>query len=171
VGPADDGLGIVVGGGANAVGETTLTTGGTVGKIVDIGPMKIGKGTAKFAAAAKSAPGDLAYATADTFATSKGADFSLAFTHTTTDPKGAAISEAKITAFNLENCRKAPLALHFDTHKVAPIKTGALSGNVSMLCANAKVDADNSFAEVDSNLLTVEDRFSGVDGLAVLAAS
>jgi hypothetical protein len=177
----------LIGGDGTAIGEDTLVDANMFCRLMDLGSVTIGFGTAVFKSAATSADGGMAFASAETFADVSGADFVFIFNKTVwTDgsgdesPYATAYSTSTYIAIDFEDFDFAEGQLTFNFYDTDGYLEGGcgrcsdgsmlnLAGNVAMLNADVQALAENTFVDVLASILTVEDQLSTVSAMAVSA--
>ena len=148
--------------------------------------MRIGAGSSTFTATAETSDGSPAYATASSFADAQGADFVFTFNTTSTNSTGdgqtAETSQTSILAIDFQGWDFAdgPVELDFASADQPPAPTlalaldsdaGGLAGNVAEFSADLQASGDNTVAELDYSVLTVDDSLSDVTALGVLGVA
>ena len=166
-----------VGGDAVAAGQDTVTIGlvQNVGK--DHGGYSIIVGDATFEASAQAPEAGGADAAANTFMTVSGADYIIKdeSSHGGSGPNDAwASSELDFVAVNINGWSPeggpVVIELHQPGHQVQPDGHQPPPGNYADVIATADAhSADSSLAATQTNALTVENQFSFVNGIAVVA--
>jgi hypothetical protein len=187
--PQHDGLTAALGGEALAAGTSTCALGTISNNIADMGNYTIAFGDAIFSAAAHSSDHGGTMAAADTFLSVSGADFLFEFTSDKTGGGGKnawATSETQYLAIDIHNWNPPEGPVVFDSHKPlgigsdwhepnAPHSPHILSndlpiGNVANVLAMADAQGLNTLASTLTQALTIENHFSLVSGLSMVAA-
>ncbi|UEM24584.1 hypothetical protein JL100_030695 (plasmid) [Skermanella mucosa] len=175
------GVTTVLGGEATAVGQDTLAEGKATLQVKDLGAVTVVKGTASFGATAQSTGGSTAYATADSFADVSGADIVITRTKSTsnTTENGDSTtwtetSTTRVLAIDIEGITlPKTLDLSAGLSKVLSKIQGFkaikkpdpvdLDGNVAKVQIDVLVEGENTYADVGTSVLTVEDTLSTVN--------
>jgi hypothetical protein len=165
----------VVGGGAVAAGQDTLTTGLVQNLGKDHGGYSIMVGDATFEASAQAPAAGGVDAAANTFMTVSGADYIIKdqSSHGGSGPNDAwASSELDFVAVNINGWSPegGPLVyeLHQPGHQVQPDGHQPPHGNYAAVIATAEAHGADSLSATQTNALTVENQFSFVNGIAVV---
>jgi hypothetical protein len=166
----------VVGGGAVAAGQDTLTTGLVQNLGKDHGGYSIIEGDATFEASAQAPAAGGADAAADTVLAVSGADYIIKdqSSHGGSGPNDAwASSELDFVAVNINGWSPeggpVVIELHQPGHQAKPDKHQPPDGNYAAVIANAEAHAADSLTATQTNALTVENQFSFVNAIAVVA--
>jgi hypothetical protein len=166
----------VVGGGAVAAGQDTLTTGLVQNLGKDHGGYSIMVGDATFEASAQAPAAGGVDAAANTFMTVSGADYIVKdqSSHGGSGPNDAwASSELDFVAVNINGWSPegGPLVyeLHQPGHQVQPDGHQLPHGNYAAVIATAEAHGADSLSATQTNALTVENQFSFVNAIAVVA--
>jgi hypothetical protein len=163
-----DGMAIVVGGDAAAIGEDTFASVDATSRLTDFGQVTLANGDVTATAIAESPDGETAFATVDTYVETSGADVVLVKTSTTSYEQNVisyASSETNLKAIDVENLDSETKVILVDTsridqgHGTADVTTD-LDGNVATATFDAQASAGNSLVTVDAAALTVEDELS-----------
>ena len=167
-----------IGGNAYATGTNTDAHGFVQNTIADMGNVTIARGEATFEATGTPSAGDGPAADANTYLGVTGADIVVAF-HVDFGNAASAYSTTRYVAIDVENWtpRNGPIVInHSSAHEVEslPIHNPA-PGNVAAVVASADAhSADaygaNTATAALTNSLAVENHFSLVSGLAIVAA-
>jgi hypothetical protein len=187
--PPHDGLTAALGGEALAAGTSTCALGTISNNIADMGNYTIAFGDAIFSAAAHSSDPGGTMAAADTFLSVAGADFLFEFTSDKSGGGGKnawATSETQYIAIDIHDWNPTGGPVVFDSHKplgiapdshepYAPHSPHILSnelpiGNVANVFATADAQGLNTIASTLTQALTIENHFSLVSGLSMVAA-
>jgi hypothetical protein len=162
----------VVGGGAVAAGQDTLTTGLVQNLGKDHGGYSIMVGDATFEASAQAPAAGGVDAAANTVS---GADYIIKdqSSHGGSGPNDAwASSELDFVAVNINGWSPegGPLVyeLHQPGHQVQPDGHQPPHGNYAAVIATAEAHGADSLSATQTNALTVENQFSFVNGIAVV---
>jgi hypothetical protein len=184
----DSGIAAKLGGESTAVGTDTLADGDTSLVVKDLGAVTVVRGTATFSATAKSPEGTQSFATANGFVEISGADY--VFTKTTTksrpdkdggDSTWSETSTTSVIAIDIEGIT-LPKVVSVSEGKVnSLIKSLTMTkpdkdanswpdpvdpdGNVATVDVDVHVVGENTYAEVESSVLAVEDTLSTVNAL------
>jgi hypothetical protein len=165
----------VVGGGAVAAGQDTLTTGLVQNLGKDHGGYSIIVGDATFEASAQAPEAGAADAAANTVMTVSGADYIIKdeTSHGGSGPHDAwASSELDFVALNINGWSPegGPLVyeLHQPGHQVRPDGHQPPHTNYAAVIANAEAHAADSLTATQTNALTVDNQFSYVNAIAVV---
>jgi hypothetical protein len=176
----------MIGGDGTAIGEDTLVDANIFSRLIDLGSVTIGFGTAVFNSAAVSGDGT-AFASATTFADIAGADFVFIFNKTLSVdgsncdvPYATEYSTTTFIAIDFEDFDFAEGPLTFDFYDLYGYLEGGcqscggrkvpnLDGNVALLDADVQALAQNTLADVLASVLTLEDQLSTVSAMAVSA--
>jgi hypothetical protein len=166
----------IVGGVAAAAGQETLTTGLVQNLAADRGGYSIAVGEAIFEASAQSPGPGGAGAAANTFLTVLGADFIIEYesNHGGRGLNNAwASSELDYVALDIKGWspRAGPLVieLHQPGHHFQPWGHQPPDGNYADVIATADSHGAHSLSATLTNALTVENQFSFVNAIAVVA--
>src|SRR5215831_9448857 len=166
----------VVGGAAVAAGQDTLTTGLVQNLAEDKGGYSIMVGEATFEASAQAPEACGAVAAANTFMTVSGADYIIKdeSSHGGSGPNDArASSELSYVALNINGWSPegGPLVYEFHQpgHQVRPDGHQPPHGNYADVIATAEAHGASSLSATQTNALTVENQFSLVNAIAVVA--
>lgn len=176
-------LATAIGGDAYATGTSTEAGGVVSNTIKDMGNVTIASGYAIFEATGTSPTHGGASADADTFLAVTGADIVVEFTFDHTVKLGntvVAVSETRYIAIDIENWapRNGPLVIDYQLH--SPNQTNGHnthlpdyappSGALATVAAFAEAHGANTAATTLTHSLAVENQFSLVSGLAIVAA-
>jgi hypothetical protein len=176
----------MVGGDGAAIGEHTLVDADIFSRLIDLGSVTIAFGVTQFDCAAVSG-GPGAFAAAETFADVSGADLVLIFTTKTT-----AGSEVDGVSFAIETSTTSFIAIDFEDFDFSEgqltfyfdsawsyldggcrlpkeLQMPNIEGNLSTLDVDAQALAENTFVDVLSSILTIEDQLSSVSAVTVSA--
>jgi hypothetical protein len=166
----------VVGGAAVAAGQDTLTTGLVQNLAEDKGGYSIMVGDATFEASAQAPEAGGVDAAANTFMAVSGADYIIKAesSHGGSGPNDAwASSELDYVAVNINGWlpEGGPLVyeLHQPGHQVRPDGHQPTDGNYAAVIATAEAHGADSLSATQTNALTVENQFSFVNAIAVVA--
>jgi hypothetical protein len=166
----------VVGGGAVAAGQETVTIGlvQNVGK--DHGGYSIIVGDATFEASAQAPAAGGADAAANTVMAVSGADYIIKdeSSHGGSGPNDAwASSELDFVAVNINGWSPeggpVVIELHQPGHQVRPDGHQPPHGNYAAVIATAEAHGADTLTATQTNALTVENQFSFVNAIAVVA--
>ena len=168
------GMQTLIGGEANAVGESTSASGEIYTRTFDKGPIKISFGSAEFSASAQSPEADPTYAAANSYASASGADLFL----TRTNVSSGNGSDAGQT-YSSETSRTIYLAIDFEKFDLprGPLtisqnveKGGSRArvpdGNVAALDVDARAEAEHTYVGIDAYALSM-DTLSMVSAIVV----
>jgi hypothetical protein len=174
----------LLGGEGTAVGEETLVDAGIFCRLIDLGSVTIGFGTAKFSSAAVSDQ-DPAFAAATTFADVSGADFVFVFNKTISGSSDCGTSYASETStttyiaidFEAFDFAEGQITLNVSDARsyldgyggYGGSRIPGLDGNVSMLDVDAQALGENTLVDVLTSILTIEDQLSSVSAVTVSA--
>jgi hypothetical protein len=178
----------VIGGEGTAVGENTLVDANIFSRLIDLGSVTIGFGTAIFNSAAVSDDGSI-FASANTFADVSGADLVFVFNKTTSIdgsscdlPYATASSTTTYIAIDFEDFDFAEGQLTFNFYDAYGYLEGgcgsgrcngsnvpSLDGNVAMLNADLQALGENTLVDVLASILTLEDQLSTVTAMGISA--
>jgi hypothetical protein len=175
----DDSLTLMLGGTATAAGENTFADGSITGEVVDKGAYTVAVGTCMFTAAAEAGADGSAFASATSFANAEGADFIFSFSTTVTgvdcDPATESqTAKSFIIAIDFHDWDFArgpvqvDLSLDFEKFRLIDDITDL---NYADFTSQLTAQGENTFAEVDFSVLTVEDTLSDVAALALLGVA
>jgi hypothetical protein len=166
----------VVGGGAVAAGQDTVTIGLVQNLGTDHGGYSIIVGDATFEASAQSPEAGGAVAAANTFMTVSGADYIIKdeSSHGGSGPNDAwASSELDFVAVNINGWSPGAgpvvIELHQPGHQVQPDGHQPPDGNYAAVIATAEAHGADSVSATLTNALTVENQFSFVTAIALVA--
>jgi hypothetical protein len=166
----------VVGGGAVAAGQETLATGLVQSVAEDKGGYSIIVGDAIFEASARSSEPGGAVAGANTFLTVSGADFIIEYegSHGAHGPNSAwASSELYYVALDINGWspRNGPVVieLHQPGHQSHLCGQEPPDGNYADVMAKVEAHSSDSLSATLTNALTVENQFSFVNAIGVVA--
>ena len=168
----------VVGGAAVAAGQDTVTIGLVQNDGKDHGGYSIIVGDATFEASAQAPEAGGADAAANTFMTVSGADYIIKdeSSHGGSGPNDAsASSELHYVAVNINGWSPegGPLVYELELnqpgHQVRPDEHQPPDGNYAAGIATAEAQGADSLSATQTNALTVENQFSFVNGIAVVA--
>ena len=171
-----DGLVAVIGGSALAAGEATAVTGFVENFAQDMGRYSIAMGEAVFQASAHSSEPGGALAAASTFLDVSGADF--IFERETDQAKQGlhdASARAELDYFSIDihgwSPPHGPIVIDLDQsfghHQ--PFGHDPSYGNFAQIIAMAEAHGANTLSATLTSALTVENQFSFVHGLAMVA--
>jgi len=166
-----------VGGDAVAVGQDTVTIGLVQNSGKDHGGYSIIVGDATFEASAQAPEAGGADAAANTFMAVSGADYIIKdeSNHGGSGPNDAsASSELSFVAVNINGWSPeggpVVIELHQPGHQDRPDGHQPTDGNYAAVIATADAhSADSSLSVAQTNALAVENQFSFVSGIAVVA--
>jgi hypothetical protein len=165
-----------VGGDAVAAGQDTVTIGLVQNSGTDHGGYSIMVGDATFEASAQSPAAGGAAAAANTVLTVSGADYIIKdeSSHGGSGPNDAwASSELDFVAVNINGWSPegGPVVIELDQpgHQVRPDEHQPPHGNYAAVIATAEAHGADSLSATQTNALTVENQFSFVNGIAVVA--
>jgi hypothetical protein len=186
-----DGMAMVLGGEATAVGEDTVAIGSIEGQVADTGSGLIGEGSASFSASGEASGDGLAYAYADSYGAASDAD-----TIVTVSTKSAETLQTGSQSTWTEASTTELLAVEIETPStssdlgttgeaqpqgsISPSDTtgesslesddlvDGLDGNLAIIVVEAEAVADDSFVLIDAFALSVDDQLSVVSGTAWL---
>jgi hypothetical protein len=166
----------VVGGGAVAAGQDTVTIGLVQNSAEDKGGYSIIVGDATFEASAHAPEAGGADAAANTVLTVSGADYIIKdqSSHGGSGPNDAwASSELDFVAVNINGWSPeggpVVIELHQPGHQVRPDGHQPPHGNYAAVIATAEAHGADSLSATLTNALTVENQFSFVNAIAVMA--
>lgn len=171
-----DGLVAVIGGSAIAAGDASAVTGFVENVAMDKGAISIAMGEAIFQASAHSSEPGGALAAASTFLDVSGADFIFEreIEHATQGfHNAAARAELDYIAIDIDGWvpRQGPIVIDtlqpFDQHQ--PLGPDPLHGNFAQMFAIAEAHGADSLATTLTHALTVENHFSLVNGMGIVA--
>ena len=165
-----------VGGDAVAAGQDTVAIGLVQNDGKDHGGYSIIVGDATFEASAQAPEAGGVNAAANTFMTVSGADFIIKYesSHGGRGPNDAwASSELDFVAVNINGWSPeggpVVIELHQPGHQVQPDGHQPPHGNYAAVIATAEAQAADSLSATQTNALTVENQFSFVNAIAVVA--
>jgi hypothetical protein len=172
----------MLGGEGTAVGEETLVDAEIFSRLLDFGTVTIAFGTAEFTSVAGSGE-DAAFAAATTFADVSGADLVFVFNKTGSTSSdcdssyAAEFSETSFIAIDFErfDFAEGQLTFNFDATLSYLVGCGQcgngripdIDGNVALLDVDALAQAQSTFVDVLSSILTVEGQLSSVSAVTV----
>lgn len=170
----------IVGGEGNAIGTDTLVDAEIFSRLIDFGSVTVAFGSADFKSTAVTEDG-FAFVTADTFADVSGADLVLVYTQKVSTSGGDDVSyatERSTTSYiaidfeEFDFCN-GPLVLN-SQYASAYLdqlcgRAPAINGNIATLAADAQALSENTFVDVISSVLTLEDQLSTVSATAISA--
>jgi len=166
----------VVGGAAVAAGQDTVTIGLVQNDGKDHGGYSIIVGDATFEASAQSPEAGGAVAAANTVMTVSGADYIIKdeSSHGGSGPNDAwASSQLDFVAVNINGWSPGAgavvIELHQPGHQGQPDGHQPPDGNYAAGIATAEAQGADSLSATQTNALTVENQFSFVNGIAVVA--
>jgi hypothetical protein len=166
----------VVGGDAVAAGQDTVTIGLVQNLAQDHGGYSIMVGDATFEASAQAPEAGGADAAANTVLTVSGADYIIKdeSSYRGSGPNDAwASSELDFVAVNINGWSPeggpVVIELHQPGHQVQPDGHQPPDGNYAAVIATAEAHGADSLSATQTNALTVENQFSFVNGIAVVA--
>ena len=171
-----DGLVAVIGGSAIAAGEATAVTGFVENFAQDMGRYSIAMGEAVFQASASSSEPGGALAAASTFLDVSGADF--IFERETDQAKQGlhdASARAELDYFAIDihgwSPPHGPIVIDLDQSSGhhQPFGHDPSYGNFAQIIAMAEAHGANTLAATLTSALTVENQFSFVHGMAMVA--
>jgi hypothetical protein len=150
-----------------------------LGKTVDLGLVSYAVGTCTFTATATATEGSTAVAFANSYATVTGADLVITFTRSgSTDLKqgaeGAyATSTTSFLAIDLEfwDSARGPIVIDYDGDLCGFKVPRGFEGNTAVLDALLKAFGENTLADLQADVLTVEDTLSTVTAVGTLVAA
>lgn len=175
----DTPIAVTFGGEASAFGVETTASAVMRGTVVDLGLVSYAMGTCSFTATATAAEGDTAVAVSNSFATVTGADLVITFTRSgSTDlTQGADLAHATSTtsflAIDLEfwDSAKGPIVIDYDWELCRLKLPTGIEGNTAMLDTLLEAFGENTFAQLESDALTIEDTLSTATAVGTLVAS
>jgi hypothetical protein len=168
----------VVGGEGTAIGTDTLVDAEIFSRLIDFGSVTVAFGSADFQSVALDGDG-MAFATADTFADVAGADLVLVYT------QKVSTSGGDETSYATERSTTSYIAIDFEEFDFCsgPLvlnsqyasayldqlcgRAPAINGNIAEFVADAQALSENTFVDVMSSVLTLEDQLSTVTATAV----
>jgi hypothetical protein len=150
-----------------------------LGRTVDLGLVSYAIGTCTYTATATATGDDTAVAVSNTFATVTGADLVITFTRrgSTDLEQGADLAHATSTtsfiAIDLEfwDSKKGPIVLDYDSELRCFKVPAAIQNNTAVMDALLDAVGGNTFTQLDSNVLSIEDTMSTVTGVGTLLAT
>ena len=171
------GMRTVIGGEANAVGESTRASGEIYSRTFDKGPIKISFGSAEFSASARSPEEDPTYAAADSYASASGADLFLTRTvlSSSKGPNAGQVetSETSRTTYFAIDFEKfdlpRPVTLSQHVEKGGS-RAGGADGNVATLDVDARAQAEHTYVGVEAYALSTG-TLSTVNAIVVTEAA
>jgi hypothetical protein len=174
----DTPIAVTFGGDASAFGEDTTTSAVMRGTVVDLGLVTYALGTCSFDAAATAAEGDTAIAVANSFATVTGADLVITFTRrgstemTQEAGQAHATSTTSFLAIDLEfwDSAKGPIVIDYDWELCRMKRPAWIDGNTSVLDTLLDAFGEDTFAQLESEALTIEDTLSTATAVGTLVA-
>jgi hypothetical protein len=176
----------MIGGEGTAVGDDTLVDANIFSRLIDLGSMTIGFGTAVFNSAAVSDDGSI-FASANTFADVSGADLVFIFNKTTSADGSSsdlsyatAYSTTTYIAIDFEDFDFAEGQLTFNFYDAYGYLEGgcgkcngsnvpSLDGNVAVLDADLQALGENTLVDLLASILTVEDQLSTITAMGISA--
>lgn len=181
--PEASALVTAIGGDAYATGTNTDASGVVSNTIKDMGNVTVAKGYAIFEATGTSSTQDGVRADADTYLAVTGADIVVEFTFDHTVKLGntiVAVSATRYIAIDIENWAppNGPLVMDFHPHSANHVERYSAhlpdyappSGNLATVAAFADAHGANTATATLAHSLAVENQFSLVSGLAIVAA-
>jgi hypothetical protein len=174
------GVACVFGGEATAIGEDSKATGMMKGTIADMGLVTYAIGTCTFSATAKATGDNTAVAFTDSFAQVSGADFVLIINVDYSTPLVAgadfsfSTSSSSFIAIDLEywDSARGPIYIEYDRTLCRYVVNANLDDSeTAVLDSVLESFGENSFAQLDAGVLTVEDTLSTVTAVATLAVA
>lgn len=151
-------MAILVDGTAEAVGQNTHATGNLRASLTDYGALSVGVGYARFEAAAC---GGQEVAFADAGSLISGADLVLTADIRTTG-RNWETAEHRFVAIDLDCVDLArPISFGVGVERTSRTAWSVAEGNLATAEFDVAVEAENSFADVTVDVLTVEDLYSG----------
>lgn len=190
----EDGLAMVLGGEATAVGQDTAAIGTIEGQVADVGTGLVAEGSATFTASGETSDAEPAYAFADSYGAVTEADTVVAvnskssesiqsetgstWTETSTtellavelDLSGSEDPSIAIdTTSQQEPEEQAGVSDEEPTWQPDDVSTDTLDGNLALIIVDVQASADDSLVLVDASALTIEDQLSVISGSALLA--
>lgn len=170
----------VFGGEATAVGDESVATGVMKGSIADVGLVTYAIGTCSFTAAAAASGDNTAVAFTDSFAQVEGADFVIIINLDFSTPLEAgsefsfSTSSSSFIAIDLEywDSKRGPIYVEYDRELCRYVVNGDLDeGELATLDSVLEAFGDDTFAQLDASVLTVEDTLSTVTAVATLSVA
>jgi hypothetical protein len=170
---------VTFGGEASAFGTDTKATGVMLGRTVDLGLVSYAIGTCTYTATATATGDDTAVAVSNSFAHVSGADLVVTFTRrgSTELTQGADLAHATSTtsflAIDLEfwDSKNGPIMIEYDSELRRFKLPAEIEKNTAVVDALLDAFGANTFTQLDSSLLTVEDTMSTLTGVGTLAAA
>jgi hypothetical protein len=162
-------MAVALGGSADALGQNTRAEAHLQAELTDHGAVSVSVGRARFEAAAEAGPVNPdAFAFAEASAAIDGADFVIMLDRTVTGPNWAKASHAHI-AIDLAALDLAePIEFTFEVEREARRARDVAEGNVASTDVDAQAGSEDTFVDVEVDLLAVEDALSGSSVEAVL---
>jgi hypothetical protein len=167
-----DGTAVFLGGETTAIGQDTLVQASLSLQVKDMGRVTITKGTATFSATAHSDEGTGAYAVAVSQAGVSGADVvhtrtktSSYFSQEGSTSTWSETSTTRIFAVDVEGGTQAKAQSVSKTRHKAGDQADPdfdISGNIALMDGDVLVEGENTYAGIESSVLTVEDTLSTV---------
>ena len=170
---------VTFGGDASAYGTETTASAVMLGKTVDLGLVSYAIGTCSYTAAAAATEGDTAVAVSNSFADVTGADLVITFTRSgSTDmTQGADLAyETSTTSFlaiDLEfwDSPKGPIVVEYDWELRRLKLPTEIEDNTAVLDTLLESFGEDTFTQVDSAALTIEDTMSTATAWGTLVAA
>jgi hypothetical protein len=167
------------GGEASAYGDNSLAKGLMLGQAVDVGLVSYAMGTCSFTATATATGEDTALAITNSFATITGADIVITFGRHGSTPltSGADLAYSTSTtsflAIDLEfwDSARGPIEIEYDWETCKLRLPSELDGEIAVLDALLEAFGEDSFAELDAQVLSIEDTLSTVTAVGTLATA
>jgi hypothetical protein len=187
---APDGMAVLLGGEATAVGENTTAVGIIEGQIADVGGAQIAEGSATFAASGQTSNDAPAYAFAESYVAISEADTTVLITSKTSETlqsaDGSSWAETSTTEFlgievdlltssslsaaggPEEGPEEQWLSPDADsTMQSDEIASAPVDGNLAVIIVDVQAYAEDTLVLVDVFALVIEDELSVVSGSAL----
>lgn len=165
------------GGEASAFGDNTSAAGLMLGKAVDVGLVSYAIGTCTFTASATAAGDETATAITNSFADVTGADFVIMFSQHGSTPltpgadRSYSTSTTSFLAVDLEfwDSARGPVQIEFDWETGRLRIPAAPDGDVAVLDDLLQAFGEDTFTQLDAQVLSIEDTMSSVTAVGTLA--
>jgi hypothetical protein len=162
---------------ADAVGQDTYAATSTNLKTMDVGPVSITKGTVSATALAQTKDGSTPYTSATTLASASSADVIIQKTTSASgsgaDAAGAwsyASSTTRFLSIDIQGVDLTPRIVTKTADATVTTRPASTSGNDARFDVNVAAQGDDTYTDVQTSAISVEDRYSGVTTTTTVAA-
>lgn len=161
---------VSLGGAADAVGQNTDARTLLQADLTDYGAVSIGVGRARFEARAEAGPENLsALAFAEASSVVEGADFVITLDRTVTGRNWEVASHSYLAVDLAAVELDEPIEFAFEVERQVRRARDVAEGNVADADVDVEARSDDTFVDVELDLVAIEDTLSGSSVEAVLA--